>query len=236
MTARVRTATRTYRPQGSGAKRLALWVALVGLPLAEEFSDRLPGERAYLLGDPSRWFAGLQLDLALAAVGAAVVAFVLWRDREGLASIGWPARLPHWQLALAAGTIGLAVIAALFYRPPTVSTALVSVSASSPVTRLERISLVGAATAEALVQETLWRGAVIAWLRPVVGAAGAVAVSTASFVFLHPHLGIGWAQLALRLPLALLYAALARWGRNVAPSAYVHFLLTAGQLLAPLPG
>jgi membrane protease YdiL (CAAX protease family) len=223
-----------YAPPGSGAKRLALWLGLVGLPLAYEESAHLAGPRAYFSGQPAYWFSGLQVDLALTAVAAALVAFVLWRDGEPLASVGWPRRLPAWQWALGAVTVALALLAALAYHPPTV--AAEGITASAPVGALERVSLVGVAAAEALGQETFWRGAVIAWLKPVTGVGVAVAASVASFVFFHPPAGFSWTQLAIRLPLTLAYTALALGRRGVAPAAYLHFLVTAGQLLAPVPG
>jgi membrane protease YdiL (CAAX protease family) len=219
---------------GRGARRLALWLLLVGLPLAYEASDRLPAPHAFFSGDAAYWFAGFHTDLVLMGGAAAVVAFALWQSRQGLESIGWPRRLPLWSAALLVATVLGALALAAFYHPPTVSAQVYGVTASAPVTRPERLALVAWALVDAVVQESVWRGAVLAWLSPAAGRALAVALSAVSFGFFHPVLGWAWGQLALRVPLALLYSGLVLWRKNIGPAAYLHFVLSAGQLLAPV--
>lgn len=219
---------------GEGARRLALWVMIVGLPLAYEWSGHLTGPRAYYGGNPAYWFAGLQVKLVLMGVGAAAVALGMGRGRGGLAALGWPARLRGWEVAVMAATLLLALAIALFYHPAVVSAQVYGVTASTPLNLLERVSLVGVALADALVQETVWRGAVVAWLRPHFGGFLAIGLSVASFVFFHPAPGWRWGQALVLLALALLYTGLVAWRRSLLPSIYLHFVLAAGQLLVPV--
>ncbi len=224
----------TARRSGEGARRLALWVMVVGLPLAYEWSDHLTGPRAYYGGNPAYWFAGVQVKLVLMAAGAAALAIGIGRGRGGLAALGWPARLRGWEIAVMACTLLLALAVALFYHPAVVSARVYGVTASTPVNLLERVSLVGVALADALVQETVWRGAVVVWLRPHFGGFLAIALSVASFVFFHPAPGWRWGQALVLLALALLYTGLVAWRKSLLPSIYLHFALAAGQLLVPV--
>lgn len=226
-------ATRSLQARGNSAKRVAIWVCVLGLPLLYEASVLLAGPRAYYGGDGSQWFAGLNVRLGLLAIGAAAIAWALWRSGEGLASLGWPRRLRWWEVALLALTLAAAV-ALVFYRPPHVSPNVLKVSASTPVTLLERGWLVALSLLEAVVQETIWRGALITWLEPRLGTGGAVLVSVGSYVFFHPTFAFSWHTLLVGLPVALLYTGLFLWRRSLGPCAYVHFLLTVGQLLSPV--
>lgn len=218
----------------AGAKRWGLWALVVGLPLAYEFSGRLPGLRAYDGGSPAYWFAGLQVQFVLLAVAAAVVALVLLRGREGLASVGWPARMTPWHIAVGlAGVLG-AVALAVYFQPAAVSTQIYGVTASTPVDVTERVALVVLALVAALVEETVWRGAIIAWLRPNLGLFAAAALSALSYAFYHPGLAWQWNVMFLQLLMAAVYTLLAVWRKNIGPAVFLHFLLVAGQLLAPV--
>lgn len=223
----------TRRFAGDRAKRIAIWVLLLGLPLAYEASDLLAGPRAYYGGDRTRWFAGLDVRLILTALGLGVLLWALRAAGEGLTSIGWPRRIPVWQaivlvLVLAGG------VAAVFYHPPTVSPVAAKVAASTPFTLLERAWVLVMAAAEALVQELVWRGALITWLEPRLGSGGAALLSAASFIFFHPAFGLTWQGLRVALPITAAYTFLFLWRRSIGPSAFLHFLLTAGQLLSPV--
>ncbi len=219
---------------GDGARRAAIWIMVVGLPLAYEFSGRLAGPRNFYGGDAAYWFSGLQVKLVLMAVGALALAMGLRRSDGGLAAIGWPVRCAAWQIALMAATLLGALALALFYQPPAVSSAVYGVTASIPVGTLERLSLVGVALADALVQESIWRGAVIAWLRPYFGNVLPPAMSVASFLLFHPAFGWQWGRLVLLLPLTLFYTLVVIRRGSILPAVYVHFVLAAGQLLAPV--
>ena len=221
------------KQQGAGAKRLAIWVCLLGLPLAYEASTLLSGPGSFYSGDIWYWFSGFQVRLALCAVGAVVVAWALRRSGEGLADIGWPRRLRLWEV-LGIGVVLAGAVAAVLHQPMHVSTQVAFVTASTPATPLERWALLLLAVVEALVQETIWRGALITWLEPSVGRFGAALLSAASFTFYHPGFTFNGMQLLVAGLIAVVYAALFLWRRSLGPCALLHFLLTAGQLLAPV--
>jgi len=226
-TARMREAA------GARGKRLAIWFCLLVLPLGFEASNLIAGPHAFYGGDKSRWFAGLDVRLALTAASLAVILWSLRRSGESLQSIGWPRRLRAWEIALIVLVLAGAT-AAVFYHPPTISPLASKLTASTPVTLLERGWLLVLAVAESLVQELVWRGAMITWLEPRLGTGGAALLSVASYVFFHPTFGLSWQALRVALPVAALYTFLFLWRRSVGPSALVHFILTAGQLLSPI--
>ncbi len=215
------------------AKRLAIWVCLLVLPLGFEASSLLAGPRDYYGGDKSQWFAGLDVRLALMAIALAVVLWALRRSGDDLWSIGWPRRLRPWEVALF-GLALIGAIAAVFYHPPTVSPLAFHVTASTPITLLERGWLLVLAMVESTVQELVWRGAMITWLEPRLGTGGAALLSAASFVFFHPTFALSWQALRVALPIVALYTFLFIWRRSIGPSVFVHFVLTAGQLLSPI--
>lgn len=219
--------------RGAAAKRGAIWICLVGLPAAYEASNLLSGPRTYYQGDRYAWFSGLDVRLALTAIGLAAVLWALRRSGEGLVSIGWPKRLRWWEWALC-GLVLVGGVVAVFYHPPSVSVLELHVPVSTPITLLERAWLLPLAMAEAVVQELVWRGAMITWLEPSVGTGGAVLLSGLSYLFFHPVLGLTWGTLRLALPLVALYTLLFLRRRSVGPSAFIHYLLTAGQLLSPV--
>ncbi len=219
--------------QGNGAKRLAIWICLLGLPLAYEASTLLSGPGRFYSGDIWYWFSGFQVRLALTAIGAASVAWALRRSGERLTDIGWPRRLRWWEvLGIVAVLAGAAAVA--LQHPAHVSTQVAFVTASTPATPLERWALLLLAVVEALVQETIWRGALITWLEPSLGRFGAALVSAASFSFYHPGFTFNGVQLAVAALVAVVYTLLFLWRRSIGPSAFLHFVLTAGQLLAPV--
>lgn len=224
---------RSREAVGSSAKRIAIWVLLLGLPLGYEGSDLLAGPHAFYGGDQSRWFAGLDVRLVLMVVGLAVVLWALRRSGEDLHSIGWPRGLRLWEIVMVVLTLagGMALV---FYHPPTMSSQVATITASAPVSLLERGWLLVLAVGEAVVQEIIWRGALITWLEPRLGTGGGALLSVASYVFFHPAFGLSWGALRVALPVACLYTALFIWRRSLGPSTYVHFLLTVGQLLTPV--
>jgi len=224
---------RMRQAQGAAAKRLAIWVCLLGLPLGYEASDLLAGPHAFYGGDQGRWFAGLNVHLALMAVGLAVVLWALRRSGDALVTIGWPRRLRAWEVVVLGLTLAGA-IALVFHHPQTVSSQVAIVTASAPVTVLERAWVVGLGVAEALVGELIWRGAMITWLQARLGTGGAALLSGMSYIFFHPQFGLSWGSLRVALPIALIYTSLFLWRRSIGPSGYLHFLLTVGQLLAPV--
>ncbi len=220
--------------RGAGARRLAIWVCLIGLPLGYEASALLRGPANYYGGDRNYWFAGLDVHLVLTLVGLAAVALGLWRSGRPLRSIGWPARLRWWEwaagLALVAGALLMAA-----HHPGGISGSNASASASTPATDLERFSFAGVALLEAVGQELIWRGALITWLEPSLGTAGAALFSGASYVFFHPTFTFVWGQLLTGALVAAAYTALFLWRRSIGPPALLHFVIVAGQLLVPIP-
>lgn len=220
------------RPQGQRARRLAIWVCLVGLPLAYEFSGILPGPARFYSGDKAYWFAGLDVRAVLLAVGLAVVAFAMRQSGMGLADVGWPPRVRPWHVVVGGLLLAGAVLFALQH-PGTVSPSQ-PVSGSTPVTLGERVSFLGLAVAEAIGQEMIWRGALIRWLEPSVGTVGAALLAAASYVFYHAGFGLDFQTLRVVLPLTAVYTALVLWRKNLAPSTLLHFVVTAGQLTIPI--
>jgi membrane protease YdiL (CAAX protease family) len=237
---------------GAAARRVAIWVCLVGLPLGYEASDLLAGPHAFYSGDAAYWFSGLYVRLALTLLGLALVLWAALRSGGGaddpgaagsrgpwralaaaLAALGWPRGLRWWEAALGAAVFAGA-LALVFQHPATVSAQVSPVSASTPVSLLERASLLGVAVVEAPAQELIWRGALIRWLEPSIGMGGAALLSTASFVFFHPTFAVAWQGLAAAVPVAIAYAALFLWRRSIGPSAFLHFLIVAGQLTIPV--
>lgn len=218
---------------GAGARRLAIWVCLVGLPLAYEASALLPGPDNYYGGDTSYWFSGLQVRLVLTLIGLAAVLWGVRCSGRGLTAIGWPQRLRWWQALLFGAVLVGSVLLAL-HQPARVSAQVSPVSASTPVTLLERLSLVGLAVVEAPAQELIWRGALIRWLEPSLGTGGAALLSTISFVFFHPTFVISWVVLRAAVPVALVYLGLLLWRRNIKACTFAHFVLVVGQLLLPV--
>ena len=219
--------------QGNGAKRLAIWVCLLGLPLAYEASTLLSGPGSFYSGNIWYWFSGFQVRIALSVIGAAVVLWALRRSGEGLTGIGWPRRLRLWEI-LGIMVVLAGAVAVTLQHPAHVSTQVAFVTASTPATPLERWALLVLAVVEALVQETIWRGALITWLEPSLGRFGAALASAASFTFYHPGFTFNGTQLAVAALVAATYTLLFLWRRSIGPSAFLHFLLTAGQLLAPV--
>lgn len=220
--------------RGAGARRLAIWVCLVGLPLGYEASVLLRGPAAYYGGDRAYWFSGLDVHLGLTTVGLLAVGWGLWRSGRLPSTIGWPTRLRWWEwvggIALVAGALLVAA-----QHPGAVSGANAAASASAPATPLERFSLAGVALFEALGQEVIWRGALITWLEPSLGTAGAALFSGASYVFFHPTFTFAWGPLLTAALISAAYTALFLWRRSIGPSALLHFVVVAGQLLAPVP-
>lgn len=218
--------------RGQGARRLAIWVCLVGLPLAYELSGALPGVERFYEGDKAYWFAGLDVRLVLLMIGVGVVAFAMRQSGMGLAAVGWPARLRAWHVVVGVLLLAGTVLFALQH-PGTVSPAQ-AVSGSTPVTLGERVAFVGLAIAEAIGQEMIWRGALIRWLEPSVGTFGAALLAAASYVFYHPGFGMKWQTLRVLVPLTVTYTILVLWRKNLVPSVLLHFIVTAGQLTVPI--
>ena len=219
--------------KGAGARRLAIWLCLVGLPLAYESSGLLPGASRFYGGDASYWFSGLDLRLALTLIGLLALVWGLHRSGRNLQSIGWPRHLSAWQIAIGAALV-LGAVALAFTHPTTVSGASSGLSATTPVTHLERLWQVGLAVIEAPLQELIWRGALICWLEPSLGTGGAALFSGASYVMFHPGLAVTWQTLLISAFLTTVYTSLYLWRRSVLPSTLLHFLIVAGQLLAPV--
>ncbi len=223
----------TAQARGAGARRLAIWVCLVGLPLAYELSGILRGPERFYGGDRAYWYAGFDVRLVLLAVGVAVVVYALWRSRMGLSAVGWPARVPIPVWIGAVLLVGVGVLLAM-HHPASVSSSVLPVSASTPVDPLERACLLILAVTEAIGQETIWRGALIRWLEPSVGTVGAVLLSGASYIFYHPGFGVQVKTLAVTIPVTAVYSALFLWRRNLLPSTFLHFVITVGQLTIPI--
>ena len=220
---------------GAAARRVAMWCCLIGLPLAYEASDLLPGAHNLYSGDADYWYSGLYVRLVLSAVGAALVLWALWRSRQQPSSVGWPQRLRTWEW-IAGGAVLVGAVALVFYNPGTVSRDVLPVSAWTPVGLRERILFLVLALVEAPAQELVWRGAMINWLRPSIGNGGAALISTASFVFFHPTFSMQWHTLLAVVPVALLYTLLAMWRSDLRWPVLLHFLVSIGQLTVPTAG
>jgi len=220
--------------RGVGARRLAIWVCLVGLPLAYEATGMLPGPSRFYAGDASYWFSGFEIRVVLAAIGLAAVAWALVRSRRGLATLGWPRHVPWWQAVIAA-VLFLGCVALALHSPGTVSGSAAGASASTPATLLERWCQVVLVVVEAPIQELIWRGALITWLEPSLGTVGASLFAGASYLMFHPTFAVTWQMLVISGLLTCAYTGLYLWRRNLAPSILLHVLVLAGQLLVPVP-
>jgi membrane protease YdiL (CAAX protease family) len=222
------------RARGAGARRLAIWLCLVGLPLGYEASALLRGPATYYGGDHAYWFAGLDVHLVLTLVGLAAVGLGLWRSRRHPSTIGWPSRLRWWEW-VGGGALVLGALLLAAHNPGGVSGSNVAASASTPATPLERFTFAGVALLEAVGQELIWRGALITWLEPSLGTAGAALFAGASYVFFHPAFTFTWGELLTSVLVAAAYTTLFLWRRSIGPPALLHFLVVAGQLLVPIP-
>ncbi len=220
------------RARGAGARRVAIWLCLVGLPLAYEASGFLPSVYHYYSGEADYWYAGLILRLVLVLVGVGIVGWALWRSGQSLADVGWPRPLRPWHL-IVAGVLLVGALALALHQPGSVSTGALPASASTPVGLQERLWFWALSVCEAVGQELIWRGALIRWLEPSLGTVGAALLAGVSFVFFHQGFGMSWPTLRIVLPVTLVYTALFLWRKNVAPSTFLHFVLTAGQLSIP---
>lgn len=226
-------AEHVLRARGQGARRLAIWVCLLGLPLAYELSGVLAGPERFYQGDRAYWYAGLDVRLVLLAVGLAVVGVAMRQSGQGLSAVGWPARIRAWHIIAGVVLLGLGLLFALQH-PGTVSGAAPALSSSTPVTPTERLAFLALAAVEAIGQEMIWRGVLIRWLEPSVGPVGAALLAGFSYLFYHQGFGVEWRSLRVLLPLTALYTALALWRKNLVPSTLVHFVVTAGQLTIPI--
>ena len=221
------------RVRGQAARRLAIWICLLGLPLAYEFSAVLPGPMRFYEGEKAYWYAGLDVRLVLLAVGLAAVAAAMRLSGQGLADVGWPPRLRAWHIIVGVALLGLGVVLALQH-PASVSPAVQPVSGSTPITVGERLAFLGLTVAEAIGQEMIWRGVLIRWLEPSVGPVGAALLAGFSYMFYHPGFGIDFRTLRVLLPLTAVYTALVLWRKNLVPSTILHFVVTVGQLTIPI--
>ncbi len=223
---------RTFvRPAGEGWKRLTIWVVIVGFPLIYGMSRLIPSLRAYYAGQAGYWYAGLDIRLFFVVVGGLLLWQTMRASHLRLSDIGWP-RFRPWALGLFVLTLGAFFLVAL--HPIGGTEPYTKLSASTPIGTMERLSFLGLAVADAILQELLWRGAMLTWLRPVIGDVAAVLLCTVSYVFFYPQLGFGWSWLAAKVPVAVILMALVLWRKNVGTSVYVHFMVSALQLLGPI--
>ncbi len=220
---------------GAAARRVAMWCCLIGLPLAYQASDLLPGAHNLYSGDADYWYSGFYVRLVLSAVGAALVLWSLVRSRQRASSVGWPRRLSACEWIVGAALLAGAV-ALVFHNPGTVSREVLPVSAWTPVGLRERLLFLALALVEAPAQELVWRGAMITWLQPSIGTGGAALISTASFVFFHPTFNMQWHTLLAVVPVALIYTLLMLWRRDLRWPVLLHFLISVGQLTVPSAG
>lgn len=168
-----------------------------------------------------------------------LVVFFVWRNREGLPSIGWVfrSRLPDVFL-------GLALFVPTFVVASGLERWLLTVGFKTPATPLPQLQAVGGlghsilgvilVATVAFAEETIFRGYLILRLRNLTSSpAAAVLISTAVFSLGHGYEGS--AGLVTVAFLGLVFALVFLWRRSLVAGMTIHFLQDfIGIVLIPL--
>jgi membrane protease YdiL (CAAX protease family) len=207
---------------------LVLVVGLVVLPVAIAFLT--PISFADLLaGDRSQWLIFM---FWVAVWEWSVFSGILyWLRRSGrtLVNIGWP-RLAIAD-AVAVGTIFVVLGTLSVLKPISADVPIDESTFLLPRSIAEKWFFLFMALTAGVCEETIFRGLGITQLKGKVGTWLAVLITTVAFVMMHGGVSQGAPAAVMRGAVALVFAGLFLWRKNLRAAIYLHFLIDASLVL-----